>query len=184
MTIEELQAGYAQLEDLVRTLANHTAALSTRVERQTLQTTRIANASEDTNALALNEVQASRLEKQSLVAELKSINERLAVLLKKVEDTEDAAEDAKVAVREATGAHRLLEPNAPRHVPREESDGDRRDPWYARLARAFLRARPVTLLLMALLVLVVATALGLGIRLLSALDHSHLLPTQEQKQEK
>jgi hypothetical protein len=97
------------IEELVRTLADHVGALATRVERSTLQTVRIANASEDTNALALNEVRESRAEKALILKELQEIRVLMGTIVDNVKDAENAADSAKHAIREATGAHQLLE---------------------------------------------------------------------------
>jgi hypothetical protein len=91
------------LKDLVRNLADAVAALSTRVERGTFQTTRIANASEETNAMALNEVREAKAAHEGVLGELVEIRGKLAVLVDNIKDAEDAADEAKVAVREATG---------------------------------------------------------------------------------
>jgi hypothetical protein len=60
-------------------------------------------------------------------------------------------------------------------LPVQEVDDERRDPWYARLLRAVLRTPPMTLLVLGLLVIVATVAMTAGLRLLQALDHSHLL---------
>jgi hypothetical protein len=85
------------IDELVKNLADHVAALATRVERGAFQSTRIANASEETNAMALTQMQETRAAYEKVAVILAGINAQLAVLVDNIKDAEKKADDAKVA---------------------------------------------------------------------------------------
>jgi hypothetical protein len=114
----------AALTNAVLELSADVKDLTKAVERQVqsnervgFQSTRIANASENTQAMAFNEVQAGRTEKQALAEQLGKlndklgeINEKLAVLVDNVKDAEKAADAAAEKAGEAsTEAKRAAE---------------------------------------------------------------------------
>ncbi len=83
--------------------------------------------------------------------------------------TVQAIESLGRRMEELSGPHGLIEAE------------DRREPWQSRAIDRVLKASPVRVLLLAVLITVVIFAMTTGLRLLKALDHSHILPRQGQE---
>jgi hypothetical protein len=127
-------------DDLIRTLADHVAALATRVERGTFQTTRIANASEESNALVLTEAREARTAHVATVIALENISKQLAVLVDNIKDGEKKADDTRLAAIETKHSIENLSGSFPR-VELDTSESEKTDRTIGKVVRGVVSHR-------------------------------------------